>query len=654
MRLARLAAALLLASSLVACGSDPDDGSGGTGGTGGSGGGGWTGRADCRGLRVLDLNGDASGRVSISDAIDTVDNWTGSCLPADTVGNDVAVAFRAPEAGHYLFSTAGTAFDTVLYAFRDCEDGFSELACNDDAGGTEQSRILVEMQAGEEIFVVVDSVNLRQSAPFELSVERVEPSPPVIESMEAFANSQVRTAGVRITGVARFPIAGYSLMVWDTRGVAMLARPLVTTLAELPLFRVQQDGEAFVFEGSFYMGPEAPVVGAIEIGLIDEVGLESEKRRADAGPPRVVGRGEPCDRNLATAVCDPADACLDRETEGVWVCSVATPPTISEATASRNLETMRFGLVIRGSDAERDIRYARILPRGASGPLSIDEGGVPTLVPFHHLYQDPATGEARGVVSIPARFDGPCMPPAVAMLQDCLNRGGSSSNCQRAATDFLVDCYEETLGEVTSVEVELVDIANRVSETLVVSTIGEATDAGAGEVCDPWGAIAACPQGYLCWAEETEEAEICREEGPASCPDSYGAIDLNARRKPKGHWEYRGNSAASTKTYGPFSCGGGGPSDLFAFTAPEAGRYRIETSRLGVGVDTLIAVRPYCQLAAYELGCNDDGNPITGTPSSRLEVELAADETVYIFVDSYVDPNGNAYAGEYTLTVTRR
>jgi cysteine-rich repeat protein len=78
--------------------------------------------------------------------------------------------FTAPESARYAISTAhpGTDYDTLLYAFSDCLDPEgSELGCNDDQVG-EQSRLVLEAEAGETIYFVVDGSG--DTGSFELSV----------------------------------------------------------------------------------------------------------------------------------------------------------------------------------------------------------------------------------------------------------------------------------------------------------------------------------------------------------------------------------------------------------------------------------------------------------------------------------------------------
>lgn len=88
--------------------------------------------------------------VTSGDTGSDDDDLGASCGGGD--GNDHVVTFTAPAAGLYVFDTFGSAYDTKLSLYADCE---SELYCNDDAGGL-QSEIAINMGAGQDVLVVVD------------------------------------------------------------------------------------------------------------------------------------------------------------------------------------------------------------------------------------------------------------------------------------------------------------------------------------------------------------------------------------------------------------------------------------------------------------------------------------------------------------------
>jgi hypothetical protein len=90
----------------------------------------------------------ASGSTAAAD-----NDLDGSC--GGMGGNDHVVLFTAPADGGYIFDTFGSDYDTKLALFADC-DVMSEIDCNDDAGGDLQSELLLDMVAGQAVFVVID------------------------------------------------------------------------------------------------------------------------------------------------------------------------------------------------------------------------------------------------------------------------------------------------------------------------------------------------------------------------------------------------------------------------------------------------------------------------------------------------------------------
>lgn len=69
-------------------------------------------------------------------------------------GDDHVVAFTAATAGEYVFDTAGSNYDTALAIFADCNPA-NELACDDDDGPGLTSEIVLNLAAGQQVFVAV-------------------------------------------------------------------------------------------------------------------------------------------------------------------------------------------------------------------------------------------------------------------------------------------------------------------------------------------------------------------------------------------------------------------------------------------------------------------------------------------------------------------
>ena len=97
--------------------------------------------------------GDELPHVQMGTLSGATDKLAGSCGTPDAV--DRTLGWTAPADGRYVFDTYGSNFDTVLYA-RDGNCTGEELACNDDAGGTIQSRIVLDLVEGQSIVLVVE------------------------------------------------------------------------------------------------------------------------------------------------------------------------------------------------------------------------------------------------------------------------------------------------------------------------------------------------------------------------------------------------------------------------------------------------------------------------------------------------------------------
>ncbi len=93
-------------------------------------------------------------------------SW-GSCGGAR--GSEAVTEFRAPSAGTYVMIAGG--IDTVLYVRSDCDDPDSEIACDDDGGEGNSSRLELELRAGQTVFIIIDSFGAA-GGEWTLSVER--------------------------------------------------------------------------------------------------------------------------------------------------------------------------------------------------------------------------------------------------------------------------------------------------------------------------------------------------------------------------------------------------------------------------------------------------------------------------------------------------
>ncbi len=85
---------------------------------------------------------------------------------------DVGLAWTAPAAGRYAFTTRGSALDSVLYVRENGCDG-PELTCNDDSGDA-TSAVALELQAGQRVTLFVDAFDAQSSGDFSLGVALAE------------------------------------------------------------------------------------------------------------------------------------------------------------------------------------------------------------------------------------------------------------------------------------------------------------------------------------------------------------------------------------------------------------------------------------------------------------------------------------------------
>lgn len=81
------------------------------------------------------------------------DTYAGSC--GGDGSPDLVYQFTAPSDDYYRFTTAGSAFDTVLYLHAE-QCGGDEVACDDDDGQLQTSEIIRPLLAGERVLVVAD------------------------------------------------------------------------------------------------------------------------------------------------------------------------------------------------------------------------------------------------------------------------------------------------------------------------------------------------------------------------------------------------------------------------------------------------------------------------------------------------------------------
>jgi hypothetical protein len=207
--------------------------------------------------------------------------------------------------------------------------------------------------------------------------------------------------------------------------------------------------------------------------------------------------------------------------------------------------------------------------------------------------------------------------------------------------------------QIGTVRVRAHDAEGLISESLDATLTAPALDLPAGEPCDDWLAMNVCADGLGCPSPDPE-AEIAVDpvctEVPVECPAEYGATAIEGAGPT---WTIAGDTTGAT-SHTAGTCGGGSGDAVFTFTAPEAGTYTFATASEDAEADTVIFVRSACgagpEFAGFELACNDD--PEAGNTLAAVTLDLAAAETVYVFVDGYLGAEAG-WTGPFELTVSR-
>jgi hypothetical protein len=120
----------------------------------------------------------------LSAALDgTSDAASASC--GNPAAPDVLFGFTAEAAGAYTFATRGSAIaDTVLAVLDGSGCDGAELACNDDDGGELDSRVTVELAAGQSVTLLVESWD---DEPGEVALAVSRDAPAEVASCTPFA-----------------------------------------------------------------------------------------------------------------------------------------------------------------------------------------------------------------------------------------------------------------------------------------------------------------------------------------------------------------------------------------------------------------------------------------------------------------------------------
>lgn len=119
------------------------------------------------GCAANELPGDPPVSIVGSTVSETADN-AGSCAPTDA-SPEIVFSFVPAQSGTYRMYTEGSSYDTVLYVRAgDCLG--PELACNDDIDADITSELVVDLVAGQPVYLFVDGYG-GDAGPYQLTIE---------------------------------------------------------------------------------------------------------------------------------------------------------------------------------------------------------------------------------------------------------------------------------------------------------------------------------------------------------------------------------------------------------------------------------------------------------------------------------------------------
>ncbi|MFN3198933.1 MAG: hypothetical protein ACE366_11050 [Bradymonadia bacterium] len=344
---------------------------------------------------------------------------------------------------------------------------------------------------------------------------------------------------------------------------------------------------------------------AVQLQLYDQFGLTSDPLNVPVRPQPVAEDGEPCDPLWLESRCRFQSRC-EVDEEGQGRCVPPPRPEIELLEVYLNGETLALGMIFEAR-ALNPLAGFEVVPLDTEGDLLHLEDGPLVGVGFDRLVMDPQnrlTGEVRVL-----------WPPDPALASAELAR------------------------------VRFFDQSGVFSEP-VIQPIQSPRLLMSGDACDPLGALSLCPAPELCL---TDEPPRCVLPEPA-CPEAWEVTDLTPFMD-WGDWRVNGDTTGQPAlTQG--LCGGGAGADVYTFTPPEDGQWRIEVSSPDVFADPVLYVRSLCAFEGpeVELACND--NLSQDDLRSAATIELSAGVPVFIFVDGYFDVGFNqGWQGAYILSV---
>lgn len=609
-----------------------------------------------------------------------------SCGGHASAGTDAVVRFVAPEAGFWTIRTRRERDDdpraTRLFHWLSCHAPDHQHPC--PANNADGSQTIFRVfEAGEQWDFIVDLPDTAGPAGFVFEADHSPATPPTIEAVRMTlppAGAPARL-GLELEVDSVSDVVGVELELRDLDDTVLPIGEDLTTglllfsaLAGAPLV----DGEARHIEQRWAWTPPPSVdlewVGSVRLRAVDARGLAS--RWFTSGPVQastVVGLAERCEPLGVFEVCNPSlplvcvaeqvsggageATCLD-ESAPRWT---DEPPTVY----LRAEPPRRLGVEAVALDDESDVVGVRFRLRDAAGsviPLGALERDEPWL-PDAALDEAERWVEVEGGVwprpngsvevaaVIEPILDRACAARLAPRLDSCwwvndeLDRGPRCidplSEC-RAQCESRVPlsdprmpdvCRSEThavdwlpevvLGEVESVDVQLVDWTGRVSATRQVGLspipLAEGGDCDAERVFDRCSGVEAC------FADAR-----CREVDPDCADDALPLLGHGTGPR----WSHEGQTIWDDARPAAGHCFERPRPYVsrLVFVSPAAGRYSARVSSAAV---VGVAARTRCVTPEPfdELACDPGDLPLPGG-FVEIDFETAAGEVIYLVVSS--------------------
>ncbi len=505
---------------------------------------------------------------------------------------DYAYQWAAPSAGTYTIDTFGSSFDTVLYV-RNASCGGTELACNDDAGGTNQSQVAVTLAAGQTIVIVVDGYGA------------------------ASGNYSLHITG----GAAASPTPTRTPTTTPTPGGSCPQTNLGSTLP------VSVSGST--------AGRANALSGASCGGGGGAPDYAYQWAAPSAGTYTIDTFGSSFDTVLyvRNASCGGTELACNDDAGGTNQSQVAVTLAAGQTIV----------IVVDGYGAASGNYSLHITGGAAASP-------TPTRTPTTTPTPGGSCPQTNLGSTLPVSVSGSTAGRANALSGASCGGGGGAPDyayqwAAPSAGTYTIDTFGSSFDTVLYVrnascggtELACNDDAGGTNQSQVAVTLA------AGQtiviVVDGYGAASGNYSLHITGgaaASPTPTRTPTTTPTPGgSCPQTNLGSTLPV--------SVSGSTAGRANALSGASCGGGGgaPDYAYQWAAPSAGTYTIDT--FGSSFDTVLYVRN-ASCGGTELACNDDAG---GTNQSQVAVTLAAGQTIVIVVDGY-----GAASGNYSLHIT--